>query len=64
MIPKENSSFLFGFYTIFSRFATLIGPAIFGLIAGWYNQKLAMLSILIPLILGWWFMNKKIKESA
>ena len=64
LIPKEKSSFMFGFYTIFSRFATLIGPALFGLLAGLYNQKIAMLSILLPLLLGWYFLNKKPKKEV
>lgn len=64
LIPKEKSSFLFGFYTIFSRFATLVGPSVFGLLAGMFNQKVAMLSILLPLILGWYFLNKSSKTKV
>ncbi|NNL30078.1 MAG: MFS transporter, partial [Gemmatimonadetes bacterium] len=33
MIPKHKSGEFFGFYSVFSRFAAVVGPALFGVIA-------------------------------
>jgi UMF1 family MFS transporter len=53
IIPNEKSAEFFGFYNIFGRFSTFIGPLMFGFfsqITG--NSKIGVLSILLLFITG------------
>lgn len=47
------SGFFFGFYSIVTRASSLLGPVIFGAISSLSgSQRLAALSILVPLVIG------------
>jgi len=59
IIPPEKSAEFFGFYNMLGKFAAIIGPALMGTIAlvtG--SARLSILSILLLLILGAFFLNK------
>ena len=61
MVPRERSNEYFGFFNIFSRFASIIGPAMMALVTGLTHgrSEFGILSILIlfgvgaVLLIGW-----------
>jgi UMF1 family MFS transporter len=64
LIPAERSAEFFGFYNIFGKFATIIGPLLMGSIgriAG--HSRYGILSILILFILGGFFLSKVKREA-
>jgi UMF1 family MFS transporter len=47
MIPRHKSGEFFAFYSVFSRFAAILGPAIFGFVVGATGEsRLAILSLI------------------
>lgn len=52
IIPAEKRAELFGFNTLASRIATLIGPVIFGIVASLWNMRIALLTVLPFFIIG------------
>lgn len=53
LVPKENNNEYFGFYNIFGKYATVIGPALMGLVTlltG--NERYGVLSIAMLFIVG------------
>jgi len=53
MIPPENSGEFFGFFDIFGKFATVIGPLLYALVRGITGSPAyAILSIVILFLLG------------
>lgn len=59
IIPKENNNEYFGFYNIFGKYATIIGPLLMGVfttITG--NSRYGVLSILILFIAGFLLLLK------
>ena len=65
IIPPDKSAEFFGFYNMLGKFASIIGPALMGIIAlvtG--SARLSILSILLLFILGAFFLNKvDVKEG-
>ena len=64
LTPFEIKTEFFGFYSLFEKTSTLIGPLTFGLIS-WLSgsQKLAIFSLTAFFILGLW-MLKYVKEES
>jgi len=54
MVPRERSNEYFGFFNIFSRFASILGPALMALITGLTGGKssFGILSIIILFVVG------------
>lgn len=52
MIPKAKSSEFFAFFGVFERYAGILGPAIFAVVAGNGSSRHAILSLTIFFILG------------
>ncbi len=53
MIPRHKSGEFFGFYSVFSRFAAILGPALFGVIAlSTGNSRNAILFLISFFVLG------------
>lgn len=53
MVPEEASAEFFGFYTIFTRFSAIWGPATFGLVRqGVGSSRLAIVSLIFFFIAG------------
>jgi UMF1 family MFS transporter len=51
MIPRHKSSEFFAFFSVFERYAGLLGPFIFGLLAGMNSSRTAIL-MLFPFFVG------------
>lgn len=64
LTPFEIKTELFGFYSLFEKTSTLIGPLTFGLIS-WLtgSQKLAIFSLTGFFLLGLWMLNYVKEES-
>ena len=67
MIPPENSGEFFGFFDIFGKFATVLGPLLYALVRGITGSPaFAILSIIVLFLLGLIMLgvgNKYFKEQ-
>ncbi|MEO8512079.1 MAG: MFS transporter [Ignavibacteria bacterium] len=63
LIPEEKKTEFYGFYSLFEKTSTILGPLTFGLVS-WLtgNQRYAVISILIFFIAGF-FLFRKVKEN-
>jgi UMF1 family MFS transporter len=63
LIPEEKKTEFFGFYSLFEKTSTILGPLTFGLVS-WLtgNQRYAVISILIFFITGF-ILFRKVKEN-
>lgn len=63
LIPDEKKTEFYGFYSLFEKTSTILGPLTFGLVS-WLtgNQRYAVLSIIIFFIAGF-FLFRKVKEN-
>ncbi len=53
MIPKQKSSEFFAFFSVFERYAGVLGPLVFGWVAAyWGNSRNAILAIVVFFIVG------------
>lgn len=52
MIPRAKSSEFFAFFGVFERYAGILGPALFAVIAGDGSSRTAILSLAVFFILG------------
>jgi len=63
LIPDEKKTELYGFYSLFEKTSTILGPLTFGLVS-WItgNQRYAVLSIIIFFVAGF-LLFRKVKEN-
>ncbi len=63
LTPDEKKTEFFGFYSLFEKTSTILGPLTFGLVS-WLtgNQRYAVISILIFFVAGY-FMFRRVKEN-
>ena len=63
LIPEEKKTEFFGFYGLFEKTSTILGPLTFGLVS-WLtgNQRYAVISILIFFVAGY-LLFRKVKEN-
>lgn len=53
MIPKSKSAEFYGFFSVFEKFASILGPAIFGIVSTIMgNSRLSIVSLIIFFIAG------------
>jgi UMF1 family MFS transporter len=52
MIPKAKSSEFFAFFSVFERYAGILGPAVFAIVAGDGSSRAAILSLIVFFITG------------
>lgn len=52
MIPKSKSSEFFAFFSVFERYAGILGPAVFAIVAGDGSSRLAILSLVVFFVAG------------
>ncbi len=52
MIPKAKSSEFFAFFSVFERYAGILGPAVFAVVAGDGSSRTAILSLIVFFIAG------------
>jgi UMF1 family MFS transporter len=59
LVPDQKKTEFFGFYSLFEKTSTILGPFTFGLVS-WLtgNQRIAVLSIAVFFILGYMLLNK------
>jgi UMF1 family MFS transporter len=50
--PQEKKTEFFGFYSFFGKASAILGPFVFGLVSSYFNQRLAILSIGVLLLVG------------
>ncbi len=54
MVPKERSNEFFGFFDIFGKFASVLGPFLYSLIAGWTGRSsYGVLCLIVLFIIGY-----------
>ncbi len=63
LIPEDKKTEFFGFYSLFEKTSTILGPLTFGLVS-WLtgNQRYAVISILIFFVAGF-LLFRKVKEN-
>lgn len=65
MIPPEKSSRYFSFYDIFGKFASVLGPGLYGLIRNFTGRSsLSILSVVILFVAGLAFLLRQKKLGA
>jgi len=52
LIPGGEAGEFFGFYNLLGKFATLLGPPLFGLFGVWFGQRYSMLALIILFAAG------------
>jgi len=65
LIPKHKSSEFFGFYSVFEKFAGIIGPMIFAsVVSSTGSSRSAILSLILFFVVGWVLLSKvKVAEG-
>ncbi len=59
LVPKEKSNEFFGFYNIFGKFASIMGPLIVGLTAQLTgHSNMGVFSLVILFVIGIFFLNR------
>ncbi len=52
LIPPEKKTEFFGFYSFFGKASAILGPALFGFVSSYVNQRVAILSVGLLLLVG------------
>lgn len=52
MIPKAKASEYFAFFSVFERYAGILGPAVFAIVAGDGSSRTAILSLIVFFVTG------------
>jgi UMF1 family MFS transporter len=52
LTPLEKKTEFFGFYSFFGKASAIMGPFLFGIVSSFFNQRLAILSVGIFLLIG------------
>jgi UMF1 family MFS transporter len=59
MMPKSKSAEFYGFFSVFEKFASILGPAIFGVISRLMNEsRLSIASLIVFFLLGMFVLTK------
>lgn len=59
MMPKSKSAEFYGFFSVFEKFASILGPAIFGVISALMNEsRLSIASLIIFFAIGIFVLTK------
>ncbi|RLQ96120.1 MFS transporter [Falsibacillus albus] len=65
LVPKENANEFFGFYNIFGKFASIMGPLLVGVTAQLTGKSSSgVFSLLILFIIGMFFLSKVPKPQT
>ena len=52
LVPNEKKTEFFGFYSFFGKASAILGPAIFGVLSSFVDQRTALLSVGVLLLAG------------
>jgi len=58
IIPKEKKTEFFGFYSFFGKASAILGPALFGVVSSYANQRIALVSVGVLLVVGLLLLNR------
>ena len=59
MMPKSKSAEFYGFFSVFEKFASILGPAIFGVISRLMNEsRLSIAALIVFFALGIFVLTK------
>jgi UMF1 family MFS transporter len=59
MMPKSKSAEFYGFFSVFEKFASILGPAIFGIISRLMNEsRLSIASLIVFFLVGMFILTK------
>lgn len=59
MMPKSKSAEFYGFFSVFEKFASILGPAIFGIISRIMNEsRLSIASLIVFFLVGIFVLTK------
>ncbi len=56
--PKHNVGQFFGYTELADKFSGILGPIIFGALASWYNYSIALTSLLVFFVIGFFVLQK------
>ena len=62
MVPRDKSSEFFAFFGVFERYAGILGPALFAVLAGSGSSRTGIISMLVFFVTGMavlWFVDVK-----
>lgn len=63
IVPAEKKTEFFGFYSFFGKASAIVGPALFGVVSSYANQRIALVSVGV-LLAGGLFLLKNVKETV
>ena len=59
MIPRSKSAEFYGFFSVFEKFASILGPALFGLVSTIMgHSRLSIVSLIIFFAIGIFILTK------
>ena len=59
MMPKSKSAEFYGFFSVFEKFATILGPALFGVVSQITgHSRLSIVSLIIFFLLGLYILTR------
>ena len=65
MIPRSKSAEFFGFFSVFEKFSSILGPAIFGIVSTIMGEsRLSIASLVIFFAIGIWILSKVNPEKG
>jgi UMF1 family MFS transporter len=63
IIPKEKKTEFFGFYSFFGKASAIVGPVLFGVVSSYANQRIALVSVGVLLVVGLFLLNR-VEETS
>ena len=64
IIPKEKKTEFFGFYSFFGKASAILGPALFGVVSSYANQRIALVSVGFLLLIGLLLLKGVTEEAS
>ena len=59
LIPKSKSAEFYGFFSVFEKFANILGPAIFGVVSMLTgHSRMSIISLIIFFVAGMWILTR------
>jgi UMF1 family MFS transporter len=59
MMPKSKSAEFYGFFSVFEKFASILGPLIFGIVSRIMNEsRLSIASLIVFFLLGLYLLTR------
>ena len=52
LIPKSRTTEFFGFFGFIGKAAAMLGPFLYAAAAGWFDDRVAIMSIVVVIVIG------------